>query len=131
MGRRRARAVQLAAIGAMVLGPASASAAATALPDFADGGVVRVQDRLELRSYQPYSGLLFEGDVPRYVAPQRGLAPGRPEVVTPSRKPQIIQRGTPDPYTAQWYAYCAAKYLSFEPGTGLYTTYSGQKRTCR
>jgi len=115
----------------MVLGLAGPSAAATALPDFAGTIVVQVQDRLELRSYQPYNGLLFEGDVPRDVAPQRGLAPGRPEVITPSRKSPVIQRGTPAPYTAQWYAYCAAKYLSFEPGTGLYTTYSGLKRACR
>jgi hypothetical protein len=33
--------------------------------------------------------------------------------------------------TAEWYAYCASKYRSFEPGTGLYTTYSGVKRPCR
>jgi hypothetical protein len=32
--------------------------------------------------------------------------------------------------TAEWYDYCAAKYRSFEPTTGLYTTYSGERRSC-
>jgi hypothetical protein len=31
----------------------------------------------------------------------------------------------------EWIAACARKYRSFEPRTGLYTTYSGYKRRCR
>ena len=31
----------------------------------------------------------------------------------------------------EWIAACARKYRSFEPRTGLYTTYSGYKRQCR
>jgi len=31
----------------------------------------------------------------------------------------------------EWIAACARKYRSFEPHTGLYTTYSGYKRQCR
>ena len=30
-----------------------------------------------------------------------------------------------------WIAACARKYRSFEPRTGLYTTYSGYKRPCQ
>ena len=35
------------------------------------------------------------------------------------------------PGSADWIAACARKYRSFEPHTGLYTTYSGYKRRCR
>ena len=33
--------------------------------------------------------------------------------------------------SAEWIAACARKYRSFEPHTGLYTTYRGYKRRCR
>ena len=36
------------------------------------------------------------------------------------------QTGSPE-----WIAACARKYRSFEPRTGLYTTYSGYNRQCR
>ena len=91
--------------------------------------LIQVQDRLELRSYNPYAGLQFE--TPLYGPPQRGVESTRPEVIMPSRKSPIFHQGTPDPYTAQWYAYCSGKYVSFEPRTGLYTSFSGQKRLCR
>jgi hypothetical protein len=91
--------------------------------------LIQVQDRLELRSYNPYAGLQFE--TPLYGPPQRGVGSTRPEVIMPSRKSPIFHQGTPDPYTAQWYAYCSGKYVSFEPRTGLYTTFSGRKRLCR
>ena len=90
---------------------------------------IQVQDRLELRGYNPYAGLQF--DTPLYGPPQRGVESTRPEVIMPSRKSPIFHQGTPDPYTAQWYAYCSGKYVSFEPRTGLYTSFSGRKRLCR
>ena len=40
--------------------------------------------------------------------------------------PQGYQSGSSD-----WIAACAHKYRSFEPHTGLYTTYGGVKRRCR
>ena len=49
----------------------------------------------------------------------------------PKRLAPLIDYGTPKPYSAQWYAYCAEKFQSFEPGTGRYTTYSGESRVCR
>ncbi len=33
--------------------------------------------------------------------------------------------------SSEWIAACARKYRSFEPHTGLYTTYSGYKQRCR
>jgi len=35
------------------------------------------------------------------------------------------------PGSSEWVAACARKYRSFEPYSGLYTTYSGYKRRCR
>ena len=35
------------------------------------------------------------------------------------------------PGSPQWIAGCARKYKSFEPETGLYTTFGGTKRRCR
>lgn len=39
--------------------------------------------------------------------------------------------GRPEPWTGEWYAYCSAKYRSFNPNTGMYLTYSGRYRMCR
>lgn len=37
----------------------------------------------------------------------------------------------PAPNTPEWFAYCAAKYNSFNHETGMYLAYSGQYRMCR
>jgi hypothetical protein len=36
------------------------------------------------------------------------------------------ERGTPE-----WNSYCAAKFKSFDPATGLYRNFEGQPRECR
>lgn len=33
--------------------------------------------------------------------------------------------------TPEWYSYCAAKYRSFDPATGTYFAFSGERRMCR
>lgn len=40
-------------------------------------------------------------------------------------------RGGLEPWSAEWYAYCAERYRSFDARTGTFTTHSGQKRFCR
>lgn len=35
------------------------------------------------------------------------------------------------PFSGEWYKLCAERYRSFDPQTGLYTTYSGKKVFCR
>jgi hypothetical protein len=85
--------------------------------------------RQELRSYQPYAGLQ-EAPVVPLPPEERGVERRRPEIPMPRARSPVITHGTPDAYTAQWYVYCEAKYRSFEPGTGLYTTNSGRKRIC-
>ena len=83
-----------------------------------------------MRSFQPYAGLQDE-NVPVDVPIRRGVKKIRPEIVKPTAVNPVIDTGVPSPFTAQWYKYCAKSYRSFEPGTGLYTTFSGQRRQCR
>lgn len=45
--------------------------------------------------------------------------------------PTDASDGKPKKGTAEWNAYCAAKYNSFDPATGNYTSYSGKTRPCR
>jgi hypothetical protein len=85
-------------------------------------------ERPEIRSYQPYSGLQYGFRPP---PPAERTRPTRPRILAPAPLSPLIRPGVPHPYTAQWYAYCADKYVSFEPRTGLYTTYGGRKRLCR
>ena len=42
-----------------------------------------------------------------------------------------VYRYRPEPWTPEWYDYCAAKYRSFNPQTGYYLSYSGRYRFCR
>ncbi len=35
------------------------------------------------------------------------------------------------PWTPAWYQYCSSKYRSFNPQTGYFTTYGGEKRFCQ
>ncbi|MEM6665648.1 MAG: BA14K family protein [Pseudomonadota bacterium] len=38
--------------------------------------------------------------------------------------------GSLEPWSAEWYRACAARYRSFNAQTGHYTAYSGRKRFC-
>ena len=61
-----------------------------------------------------------------------GFVPRRPEIVAPSPVgPRTHGSPAMLPEGAAFYAYCAEKHPSFDPGTGLYTTYSGRKVPCR
>ncbi|WP_417771063.1 BA14K family protein [Stappia sp.] len=45
--------------------------------------------------------------------------------------PRVSAGYAPEPWSREWYAYCADKFRSFEPRTGTYTTYGGEKRFCQ
>jgi Ni/Co efflux regulator RcnB len=71
-----------------------------------------------------------------------GYGPARGSYIDPAdrgtgfRKPYYpeaptVVSGSLEPWTAEWYAYCADKYRSFDPRSGTYTAYSGAKRFCR
>lgn len=40
-------------------------------------------------------------------------------------------QGRPEPWSPAWYDYCGSKYRSFNPKTGYFTTYGGDKKFCR
>ncbi|GAA4533852.1 hypothetical protein GCM10023174_28770 [Chelativorans composti] len=35
-----------------------------------------------------------------------------------------------EPWSPEWYRYCSQKYRSFDPQTGTYVTYGGERRFC-
>ncbi|MEO1199542.1 MAG: BA14K family protein [Pseudomonadota bacterium] len=37
----------------------------------------------------------------------------------------------PEPFSREWYAYCSAKYRSFDAATGTFQPYHGPRRLCR
>lgn len=48
-----------------------------------------------------------------------------------SAPPRTRYYGRPEPYTAEWYRYCDAKYRSFDPQSGTFMSYSGVRKLCR
>ncbi|WP_321339700.1 BA14K family protein [Breoghania sp.] len=91
------------------------------------------------RPYRPGFSVWFRSGpfVGPYVGvPYRsyGYRPGyyyRRGPVAPPRYYRPRGYGRPVPGTREWYAYCASKYRSFNPRTGLYLAYSGKYRRCR
>lgn len=67
---------------------------------------------------------------PWFYTPRTYYEPYRPQPVMPAPIEPGIASGPPEPWTAQWYAYCSNRFRSFEPSTGFYTTYSGNRRMC-
>ncbi len=65
------------------------------------------------RTYEYYQ------PAPVYVEP--------PVVYQPA--PTYYQR--PVPWTPEWYAYCDARYISFNPANGLFFGFDGQYHFCR
>ncbi|OKL45417.1 BA14K family protein [Pseudovibrio exalbescens] len=72
------------------------------------------------------AGALIAGAAkPSYVAPPPAYHPPQPSYRPP------VHTYRPQPWTSEWYAYCAGKYRSFNPSTGTYTAYSGATRFCQ
>ncbi|MDD7910294.1 MULTISPECIES: BA14K family protein [Pseudovibrio] len=62
---------------------------------------------------------------PRHVAPPPAYHPPQPVYRAP------VHTYRPQPWTSEWYSYCASKYRSFNPSTGTFTAYSGATRFCQ
>jgi hypothetical protein len=45
--------------------------------------------------------------------------------------PAPVYRAYAEPWTPEWYAYCDARYRSFDPGTGYFRGYDNQYHFCR
>ncbi|MDY8107894.1 BA14K family protein [Fulvimarina sp. 2208YS6-2-32] len=63
---------------------------------------------------------------PRYVEP-RYVQP-RPVYRT---RPVVQSYGAPRPWSGEWYRYCAARYRSFDAGSGTFQPYHGPRQLCR
>lgn len=69
----------------------------------------------------------------RYYAPQPTYRYRQPAYHPPRRvyrQPRHVSY-RPEPFTAPWYRYCAAKFRSFDAASGTYMTYSGVRKLCR
>jgi hypothetical protein len=65
--------------------------------------------------------------------------PPQPEPRHPSRaqrntsSPKVARQWAvaPEPFTDEWYQYCADRYRSFDPNTGTFQPYEGPRKLCR
>jgi hypothetical protein len=46
-------------------------------------------------------------------------------------EPAPVYHARPAPWTAEWYDYCRARYISFDDQTGLFYGYDGRYHFCR
>lgn len=49
----------------------------------------------------------------------------------PVNVPEASYAGDLEPWTDEWYDYCASRYRSFNPRTGMFLAYSGEYKMCR
>ena len=108
---------------------AQAALAAPSLPrSQASSSTLRVIDRPEIRSYQPYSTLQY-GLRPRSL-PQRGVRTPRPRIILPKPAAPLSEYGPPAPYASQFYSYCPDTALPIEPREGPYGPRPVGPRSC-
>jgi hypothetical protein len=88
------------AIGALIVGAATAS---------------------QRDQYEPVP--VYREPVPR-PHPDRGYLIERPQVVY--NDPYVGA----EPWTRDWFDYCASRYRSFDPRSGTYVGYDGQRHFC-
>ena len=65
---------------------------------------------------------------PVYVDPYPRY-PAAPTYYRPEPRVVYVQPA-PEPWTQAWYTECAARYRSFDPGSGTYMGYDGQRHFC-
>jgi hypothetical protein len=54
------------------------------------------------------------------------------EAGVPANVPEASYAGAgPEPWSDEWYDYCASRYRSFNPETGMFLAYSGEYKPCR
>lgn len=91
--------------------------------------------RYSSRNYNNYRGYRRNNNGNAIAAGIVGLAAGAiiaSELSRSSRRvDSSIHGGSYKPYSPEWYRACARKYRSFNPDTGRYVTYGGERRLCR
>ncbi|MFN0264427.1 BA14K family protein [Tepidamorphus sp. 3E244] len=57
--------------------------------------------------------------------------PSRTYYNAPTGPAPVSSEYAPEPFTDDWYAYCASKYRSFDPDTGTFQPYEGPRKLCQ
>jgi hypothetical protein len=73
--------------------------------------------------YPRYPSYYYYEPAPVYVAP--------PPRVYYYQQPAPAYYNSVQPWTPEWYAYCDARYRSFNASTGYFLGYDGQYHFCR
>lgn len=68
------------------------------------------------------TGTILNNPGPGYSQPPRDYYPAAPT--------QTYAAGALEPWTDEWYRYCARKYRSFDASTGTYRGYDGYNHFC-
>lgn len=111
----------LFALGASISAPAQAMpiGAHAVKPAMENGNVVKVQNRDRRRRH--YNRHRRDYD-------DRGLNPGA--FIALGIAGALIERGISESQVSSAMERCSERFRSFEPDTGLYTTYGGEQRVC-
>lgn len=96
------------AVGALIAGAASQR---RYVDPYYGGGYYPPAPRV--RYYRDYEPRYYRPAPPRYYRVQ-----------------QPRYYGGLEPWSREWYRYCASRYRSFDPGSGTFVTYGGQRRFC-
>jgi BA14K-like protein len=49
----------------------------------------------------------------------------------PAYRPAMAYYYSPEPWSPEWYSYCARKYASFEPRSGTFLGFDGYRHLCQ
>ena len=118
MMRFNLRALSLAALLGLgaVLAPIAAEAGHRGGPGYVGAGLLGLGIGVAVGS--ALAGPVYAPPPPVYVAP-----PPPPVVYEP------VAYG-PQPWTPEWYSYCAARYQGFDPSSGTFVGYDGYEHFC-
>ncbi len=73
-------------------------------------------------------GTLFGSATAR---PRYYYEPAPVYVAPPPPPPVVVYQASPHPWTPEWYAYCAKRYVSFDARSGTYLGYNGYRHMCQ
>jgi hypothetical protein len=78
-----------------------------------------------------YDGYAYYRAYRNYYRPYRSYYPARDYYAAPRRNVVYLdQVGGIEPWTREWYDYCSNRYATFNPRTGTFNGYDGQRHFC-
>lgn len=75
------------------------------------------------------AGALIAGTILNNPGPQQGYSQPAQDYY-PTAPTQTYAAGSIEPWTDEWYRFCAQKYRSFDASTGTYRGYDGYNHFC-